>query len=227
MRRKKLNIVQSEPEPIIHREYVKPKTDNQKDCIKAINEHKLVFILGVAGTGKTHCAVGCGIEKVFRKQYDKLIITRPVVEAGENMGFLPGNLDEKIAPYLLPIFDELHCFLGPNEVKQMLANGKTGHRGSIEIAPIAYLRGRTLKNAFIIVDEAQNLSKEQLKMVLTRLGTNSKMVLTGDLKQSDIRNSGLEHVTKSLSSLKEIAIIHMRSEDICRDPLIGKILERL
>lgn len=228
MRRKKIDLKPKEEEFVIKREYVQPKTNNQIDVIKAINNHKLIIIIGPAGTGKTHLAVGCGIEKIFKKEFDKLVITRSIVEAGENMGALPGTLEDKISPFLLPIFDELGYFINRNELNQMLANGRTNHRGSIEIAPVAYLRGRTFKNSFIIVDEGQNLTKEQLKMILTRLGTNSKMVITGDLKQSDIGNrSGLEYIIKVLYDIKEIAIIHLKPEDIQRDSLVGKILERL
>lgn len=200
-----------------------PKTFNQQTYINELKKYDLVFAVGPAGTGKTYLAVAYAVSLLKSGKIKKIILTRPVVEAGESLGFLPGDIKEKIDPYLIPLYDALNDFLGRGIVMDLIS------KGVIEIAPLAYMRGRTLDNAFIILDEAQNTTKTQMKMFLTRLGFNSKMLVTGDPSQIDLKNdqmSGLKDVMKKLSKLEDLKFIRFEKVDIIRNPLVQKILER-
>ncbi len=199
------------------------KTINQQRYLEAIEQNDLVFSIGPAGTGKTYVAVVHAISKLKNGDISKIILTRPAVEAGENLGFLPGDLKEKIDPYLRPLYDALYEVLGTKQTEELI------ERGTIEIAPLAYMRGRTLENAFVILDEAQNTTKGQMKLFLTRLGFRSKMVVTGDLTQIDLPPraiSGLIHATQLLKNVSGIDVIRFERIDVIRHPLIQKILER-
>jgi len=201
---------------------IKPKTLGQREYIKAIREHDVVFAIGPAGTGKTYLAVVMAIGALRSKQVSRLVLTRPAVEAGEKLGFLPGDLQEKVDPYLRPLYDGLYDVLGVENTQKYL------ERNVIEIAPLAYMRGRTLENAFIILDEAQNTTCEQMKMFLTRLGFGSKAVITGDITQIDLPKgqvSGLVHAQKILSRIEGIAFHYLTGEDIVRHPLVADIIK--
>ncbi|MEW6276542.1 MAG: PhoH family protein [Bacillota bacterium] len=201
---------------------IKPKTLGQREYIKAIREHDVVFAIGPAGTGKTYLAVVMAIGALRSKQVSRLVLTRPAVEAGEKLGFLPGDLQEKVDPYLRPLYDGLYDVLGVENTQKYL------ERNVIEIAPLAYMRGRTLENAFIILDEAQNTTCEQMKMFLTRLGFGSKAVITGDITQIDLPKgqvSGLVHAQKILSRIEGIAFHYLMGEDIVRHPLVADIIK--
>ncbi|MDI6845143.1 MAG: PhoH family protein [Candidatus Saccharicenans sp.] len=210
-------------EPIyLQRKSVAPKSLNQQAYMKAIKEYDLVFGIGPAGTGKTYLAMAMALSYLQSKQVNRIILTRPAVEAGERLGFLPGDLVQKINPYLRPLYDALYD-LTPHEQANRLVE-----RGIIEIAPLAYMRGRTLNSAFIILDEAQNTTREQMKMILTRLGFDSKLVITADITQIDLpqpRKSGVLQAIKILSSIKEIAFIYFNEKDVVRHPLVGKIIK--
>ncbi len=200
-----------------------PKTFNQKDYVEAIESHDLVLSVGPAGTGKTYLAVAQAVADLKNGKVKKLILTRPVVEAGENLGFLPGDLKEKIDPYLVPLYDALYEMLGVQTTMSLL------EKNVIEIAPLAYMRGRTLENAFIILDEAQNTTRVQMKMFLTRLGFASKMVITGDPSQTDLPRgvlSGLNQALDLLDDLDNVKIIKFDKLDVVRNPLVQRILER-
>ena len=200
-----------------------PKTFNQKNYIDAMNHYDLVFGVGPAGTGKTYLAVAQAVSDLKNSKVKKLIITRPVVEAGENLGFLPGDLKEKVDPYLIPLYDALYEMLGVQSTLMLM------EKGIIEIAPLAYMRGRTLENAFVILDEAQNTTQVQMKMFLTRLGFASKMVITGDPSQTDLpkgASSGLNQALKLLEGLDDLKIIQFEKIDVVRHPLVQRILER-
>ena len=200
---------------------IKPKTLGQNQYIKAIQKYDLVFGTGPAGTGKTFLAVAMAIRAFKNNEVNKIIITRPAVEAGENLGFLPGDLQMKIDPYLRPIYDALFDILGNDAFLSFK------ERGLIEIAPLAYMRGRTLDNAFIILDEAQNTTKEQMKMFLTRFGFNSKVVVNGDMTQIDLpsgRRSGLTHALEVLKDVEEIGFITMNDRDVVRHELVKRII---
>ncbi|MDE5976972.1 MAG: PhoH family protein [Turicibacter sp.] len=198
------------------------KTFNQKDYYRKIQDNDLVFGIGPAGTGKTYLAVVIGVALLKKNIVRKIILTRPVVEAGENLGFLPGDLKEKVDPYLRPLYDALYDVLGLEQTEKMI------ERGIIEIAPLAYMRGRTLEDAYIILDEAQNTTKQQMKMFLTRLGFNSKMVVTGDETQIDLPKpvrSGLKHAKEILSDVKGIEFVQFETVDVVRHTLVQKIIE--
>lgn len=200
---------------------IKVKSANQHDYIKNIEKCDLVFGVGPAGTGKTFLAVCMAVKMLNDKEVNKIIIARPAVEAGENLGFLPGDLKEKVDPYLQPIYDGLHQLMGATIVDRLI------ERKIIEIAPLAYMRGRTLNDAFVILDEAQNTTKEQMKMFLTRLGVNSKMVITGDDSQIDLRNkkdSGLVHAINVLGDIKGIKITKLDAVDVMRHYLVRRII---
>ena len=202
---------------------VYPKTFNQQDYIKAIDHYDLTFGIGPAGTGKTYLAVSSAVAALKKGKVKKLILTRPVVEAGENLGFLPGDLKEKIDPYLVPLYDALYEMLGVAQTTALM------EKGVIEIAPLAYMRGRTLENAFVILDEAQNTTKAQMKMFLTRLGFASKMVITGDPSQTDLAShhlSGLSQAITLLETLEDVKVIKFERIDVIRHPLVQHILER-
>ena len=201
---------------------VAPRTPNQATYVRTIMENEAVFGLGPAGTGKTYLAVAVAVNMLITGKVEKLIFCRPAVEAGESLGFLPGDMKEKIDPYLRPIYDALHDMM-PNEIadKKILT-------GDIEIAPLAFMRGRTLSNAFVILDEAQNTTQEQMKMFLTRLGQNSRMVITGDPTQIDLPNgqkSGLHDAVKILKNIDEIKFIQFSKNDVVRHKLVGKIIQ--
>lgn len=200
---------------------IRPKTLGQKLYVDAIDEHTVVFGIGPAGTGKTYLAMAKAVQALQRKEVSRIILTRPAVEAGERLGFLPGSLSEKIDPYLRPLFDALHDMLDPETVPKLMA------AGTIEVAPLAYMRGRTLNDAFIILDEAQNTTAEQMKMFLTRLGFNSKMVITGDITQVDLPtgNSGLKAAVAALSNLEDMHFANLTSEDVVRHNLVAKIVD--
>ncbi len=212
--------------PICHTCTNKPiyaKTLKQDDYIHMLDTKDLIFSIGAAGTGKTYLAVCYAINQLKRGNIEKIILTRPAVEAGESLGFLPGDLKEKVDPYLRPLYDALHDMLGVEQTQNLI------DKQVIEIAPLAYMRGRTLEKAFIILDESQNATIDQLKMFLTRLGFNSKMIVTGDISQIDLpqsKKSGLKVCANMLSDLNEVGLIIFEKADVVRHPLVGKIIER-
>ena len=200
---------------------IRPKTANQKRYVEAITENTITFGLGPAGTGKTYLAMAKAIQALQAKEVNRIILTRPAVEAGERLGFLPGTLQEKIDPYLRPLFDALHDMIDQDSIPRLMASG------IIEIAPLAYMRGRTLNDAFVILDEAQNTSAEQMKMFLTRLGFGSKMVITGDVTQVDLPHgtqSGLKIVQDILEGVDDICFLTLTAEDVVRNRLVGDIV---
>jgi len=201
---------------------IRPKTANQKRYVDAIEEHTITFGIGPAGTGKTYLAMAKAVSALQAKKVNRIILTRPAVEAGEHLGFLPGTLNEKIDPYLRPLFDALHDMIDMETIPRMMQSG------IIEVAPLAYMRGRTLNDAFIILDEAQNTTPEQMKMFLTRLGFGSKMVITGDVTQIDLPNgqhSGLRIVRDILNGIDDIAFLELTADDVVRHRLIGDIVK--
>ena len=201
---------------------IRPKTLNQKRYVDAIDQHTIVFGIGPAGTGKTYLAVAKAVQALQSKAVNRIILTRPAVEAGERLGFLPGTLSEKIDPYLRPLYDALHDMIDPESIPRLMTSG------TIEVAPLAYMRGRTLNDAFIILDEAQNTSPEQMKMFLTRLGFGSTMVVTGDTTQVDLPTgtaSGLKVVEGILEGIDDVAFCRLHSQDVVRHKLVGKIVD--
>jgi len=199
-----------------------PRSAVQKKYIEALKSKEIIMALGPAGTGKTYLAVAVAITMLLDKKIDKIILSRPAVEAGERLGFLPGDMKEKVDPYLQPLYDSLYDLLGYEKIQKKIEIGE------IEIAPLAFMRGRTLKNCFAILDEAQNATKTQIKMFLTRIGENSKLVVNGDPSQIDLLNknsSGLTNSTEILKKLKEIAILEFDQRDVVRNPLVSKIVE--
>ncbi|WP_084700153.1 PhoH family protein [Streptacidiphilus anmyonensis] len=201
---------------------IRPKTLNQQTYVDAIDRHTIVFGIGPAGTGKTYLAMAKAVQALQAKQVNRIILTRPAVEAGERLGFLPGTLYEKIDPYLRPLYDALHDMIDPDSIPRLMA------AGTIEVAPLAYMRGRTLNDAFIILDEAQNTSAEQMKMFLTRLGFNSKIVVTGDITQIDLPGgtvSGLRVVQDILAGVDDIHFSRLTSADVVRHKLVGRIVD--
>ncbi|MFN4217575.1 MAG: PhoH family protein [Brevinematales bacterium] len=202
---------------------IKPRTAHQAQYIEAIHQDDLVFGVGPAGTGKTYLAMAVGLFYLFSGKVKRLILTRPVVEAGENLGFLPGTFEEKLHPYLRPLFDALEDILSAEEAERLLFSHQ------VEIAPLAYMRGRTLSHAFVILDEAQNATKMQMKMFLTRLGEGTKMVVTGDVTQIDLpsaQDSGLVEALHLLTKVPGISILYFDEDDIVRHPLVARILSR-
>jgi phosphate starvation-inducible protein PhoH and related proteins len=201
---------------------IRAKTFRQQQYIQALRKSDLTFCTGPAGTGKTFLAAMVAVKALMNEEYEKLILTRPAVEAGEHLGFLPGDLQEKVNPYLRPLYDALHELLDPERIPHLM------ERGVIEIAPLAYMRGRTLSNAFIILDEAQNTTPAQMKMVLTRLGFNSRMVVTGDITQTDLphhQKSGLDIATKILANVDGITFCQLTKADVVRHQLVQRIVE--
>lgn len=199
------------------------KTLKQDEYINEIKANDLIFSIGSAGTGKTYLAVCYAVNELRKGKFEKIILTRPAVEAGESLGFLPGDLKEKVDPYLRPLYDALYEMLGKEQTQQLI------EKETIEIAPLAYMRGRTLENSFIILDEAQNATIDQLKMFLTRLGFNSKMVITGDISQVDLpqsKKSGLKISSTILSKIKGVSVISFEKYDVVRHPLVAKIIEQ-
>ena len=200
---------------------IKPKTLGQKAYVDAIRKNMIVFGLGPAGTGKTYLAMAMAITAFKNNEVSRIILTRPAIEAGENLGFLPGDLQSKIDPYLRPLYDALYQIMGADSFI------KNSEKGLIEVAPLAYMRGRTLDNAFIILDEAQNTTPAQMKMFLTRIGFGSKVVITGDLSQKDLpfsTQSGLEQALKVLKGVDEIGVSYLTNKDVVRHPLVQKIV---
>ncbi len=200
---------------------IRPKTLNQKRYVDAIDKHTIVFSIGPAGTGKTYLAMAKAVQALQAKKVNRIILSRPAVEAGERLGFLPGTLTEKIDPYLRPLYDALHDMVDPESIPKLLA------AGTVEVAPLAFLRGRSLNDAFIILDEAQNTTPEQMKMFLTRLGFGSKMVVTGDVTQVDLpggTRSGLRVVEEILDGLEDVAFNRLTSHDVVRHRLVGRIV---
>ena len=205
-----------------NRKPVFPKTPSQLEYVRAIETHDVVFGLGPAGTGKTYLAMAMALTLLKRRAIQRIVLTRPAVEAGEALGFLPGDLREKIAPYLRPLYDAIHDMLDPGEGQRYLDDG------TIEIAPLAFMRGRTLARSFVILDEAQNTTREQMFMALTRLGEDSRMVVTGDSSQVDLKpgvRSGLAEAESALRGVEGIAFQRFRPEDIIRHPVVGRIVE--
>jgi len=200
---------------------IRPKTIGQKEYVEAIDEHSIVFGIGPAGTGKTYLAMAKAVQALQRKEVSRIILTRPAVEAGERLGFLPGTLTDKIDPYLRPLFDALHDMLDPESIPKLMT------MGTIEVAPLAYMRGRTLNDSFIILDEAQNTTPEQMKMFLTRLGFNSKMVVTGDITQVDLPGgqSGLRSAEGILKNVDDMAFRYLSSADVVRHSLVSRIVD--
>ena len=201
---------------------VKPKTIGQKNYVRAIAEHTVTLGIGPAGTGKTYLAVAAAVAAFREKSVNRIILTRPAVEAGERLGFLPGDLQSKVDPYLRPLYDALFDMLGPETYNNYL------EKGNIKVAPLAYMRGRTLDDSFIILDEAQNTSREQMKMFLTRLGFNSKMVITGDVTQIDLpaeKTSGLKEAMRVLDGVEDIAICRFTGADVVRHALVQQIID--
>ncbi|HRA04357.1 PhoH family protein [Tessaracoccus sp. G1721] len=200
---------------------VRPKTLNQKRYVDAIDRHTVVFGIGPAGTGKTYLAMAKAVQALQAKEVSRIILTRPAIEAGERLGFLPGTLNDKIDPYLRPLYDALHDMVDADSVPKLLTSG------TVEVAPLAYMRGRTLNDAFIILDEAQNTSMEQMKMFLTRLGFGSKVVVTGDITQVDLPGgvkSGLRGVMSILDGVEDIEFCTLTSRDVVRHRLVGRIV---
>lgn len=200
---------------------VRPKTLGQAGYVQAIDEHTITFGIGPAGTGKTYLAVAKAVRAFQEGQVRRIILTRPAVEAGENLGFLPGSLNEKVDPYLRPLYDALSDMFGPERMRALLDDG------TIEVAPLAYMRGRTLNDAYVILDEAQNTTAQQMKMFLTRLGFNTKMVVTGDITQVDLAapRSGLATIERVLRGIDDIAFVHLGAADVVRHALVGRIVD--
>ena len=206
--------------------YVKnitPRSEGQAELIEAIETKNLVCALGPAGTGKTYLAIAKAVEALKAGQVGRIVLSRPAVDAGENIGFLPGDMEEKLAPYLRPLMDALSDRLAPKTLRSMM------QEGLIEIAPVAFMRGRTLNNAFVVIDEAQNCTYVQLKMLLTRLGWNSTMIITGDPAQSDLlpELSGLAEAADKLGTLEDVSVVRLGKEDVVRHPLVAKMLTAL
>lgn len=223
---KETSVVELNKHPLasnFHGKMIYPKTHGQHLFIESMKKHDLTFAIGPAGTGKTYLAVVYAVWCLKNNHVKKIILTRPAVEAGENLGFLPGDLKEKVDPYLRPLYDALYDMLGVETTTKYL------ERGSIEIAPLAYMRGRTLDQAFVILDEAQNTLPSQMKMFLTRMGNDSTIVVTGDITQIDLRKdqqSGLKDAQEKLSDIHEIAFVYLHESDVVRHPLVKKILRR-
>ncbi|MBT5438529.1 MAG: PhoH family protein [Flavobacteriales bacterium] len=200
---------------------IRARTVNQKKMVKAISNHDMVFAVGPAGTGKTYTAVALAVRALKEKQIKRIVLTRPAVEAGENLGFLPGDLKDKLDPYLMPLYDALREMIPPEKLSEMI------QYGVIEIAPLAFMRGRTLDKAFVILDEAQNTTKMQMKMFLTRMGVTAKFIITGDMTQVDLpsrQKSGLASALDSLKDINDIGIIRLGQNDVIRNKLVKKII---
>ena len=208
---------------VTHRgKQVRCKTAGQMNYVETIRSHELTFAIGPAGTGKTYLAMALGVMALKNKEAERIILTRPAVEAGEKLGFLPGDLTQKVDPYLRPLYDAMYDFMGADSYTRLL------ERGTVEVAPLAYMRGRTLSDAFIILDEAQNTTSEQMKMFLTRIGFNSKVIVTGDITQTDLpsgKKSGLAEAIRILDGIPGIGIVQLTGKDIVRHELVQQIVE--
>ncbi|WP_421996545.1 PhoH family protein [Reyranella sp.] len=202
---------------------IRPRSDNQRILMEAIDAKPLTVAMGPAGTGKTYLAISAAVEALEGGSVSRIVLSRPAVEAGENLGFLPGDMREKLDPYLRPLYDALNDRLGPKRLRQHLDDG------TIEIAPVAFMRGRTLNNSFVLIDEAQNCTYGQLKMLLTRLGWHSSMVITGDPDQTDLlpELSGLGAIGTKLDGLDDVAVVRLTDKDVVRHPLVGRMLSVL
>lgn len=210
--------------PPLYKNKLKPRTQNQHEFIRTIAENTITFCQGVAGSGKTHIAIGMALEYLLDGKIEKIIVTRPVVESGEKLGFLPGTAEEKLHPYLLPLLDEIAYFI------PMSQYGLLKNQHKIEVVPLGLMRGRNFHNCFIVADECQNASYDQLKMLLTRIGNNSLMILTGDIDQSDLHRhiqGGFRNIMNELAGIEGIGISKLDFSDIVRNPIIAKILHRL
>jgi phosphate starvation-inducible protein PhoH and related proteins len=199
---------------------IRPQSAGQRELMAALEHHNLILALGPAGSGKTYLAIAAAVEALNAGRVGRIVLSRPAVEAGENLGFLPGEMEDKLAPYLRPLYDALNERIGGKRVKQLIVEG------AIEIAPVAFMRGRTLNNAFIVIDEAQNCTYGQIKMLLTRLGWHSTMVVTGDPDQTDLLDglSGLRDIASRLEALCDIAVVRLTDKDIVRHPLVAGML---
>ena len=223
--KKKFGISTNEIDNIIlfkNNDYIKPKTPTQIEYFKQVKDNDIIFAIGPAGTGKTYLGVAFAIDALKKKQVNKIVLSRPAVEAGESLGFLPGDLSEKIDPYLKPLYDALEDMVPLEKLKSYI------EKNIIEIVPLAYMRGRTLNNSFVILDEAQNASTIQMKMFLTRLGPNSKAIITGDITQIDLpkkENSGLVQIQKILKGIDDISFVYFNKTDVVRHKLVKDIIE--
>ncbi len=210
------------PDLRVRRRDLRGRTTNQRLYLRAISEHDINFGIGPAGTGKTYLAVACAVDALERDLVQRIVLTRPAVEAGERLGFLPGDLNQKVDPYLRPLYDALYDLMGLDRVTKLY------ERQAIEVAPLAYMRGRTLNHAFVILDEAQNTTVEQMKMFLTRIGFGSKAVITGDPSQVDLpkhQTSGLQHAMGVLEGVRGLSFTHFSSKDVVRHPLVARIVD--
>ena len=217
-----LKVMEKEIKIKTPKKSIVPRGNNQRSYIESINQNDINFGIGPAGTGKTYLAVASAVDALLKEKVDRIILMRPAVEAGEKLGFLPGDLSQKVDPYLRPLYDALYEMLGTERTEKYL------EKGIVEIAPLAYMRGRTLNNSFIIVDESQNTTKEQMKMILTRMGFGSYLLINGDLTQIDLPKnieSGLAHAVRVVSDTEDIGVINFDSKDIVRHPLVRKIID--
>ena len=217
-----LEVMEKEIKIKTPKKSIVPRGNNQRSYIESINQNDINFGIGPAGTGKTYLAVASAVDALLKEKVDRIILMRPAVEAGEKLGFLPGDLSQKVDPYLRPLYDALYEMLGIERTEKYL------EKGIVEIAPLAYMRGRTLNNSFIIVDESQNTTKEQMKMILTRMGFGSYLLINGDLTQIDLPKnieSGLAHAVRVVNDTEDIGVINFDSKDIVRHPLVRKIID--
>ena len=217
-----LEVMEKEIKIKTPKKSIVPRGNNQRSYIESINQNDINFGIGPAGTGKTYLAVASAVDALLKEKVDRIILMRPAVEAGEKLGFLPGDLSQKVDPYLRPLYDALYEMLGIERTEKYL------EKGIVEIAPLAYMRGRTLNNSFIIVDESQNTTKEQMKMILTRMGFGSYLVINGDLTQIDLPKnieSGLAHAIRVVNDTEDIGVVNFDSKDIVRHPLVRKIID--
>ena len=217
-----LKVMEKEIKIKTPKKSIVPRGNNQRSYIESINQNDINFGIGPAGTGKTYLAVASAVDALLKEKVDRIILMRPAVEAGEKLGFLPGDLSQKVDPYLRPLYDALYEMLGIERTEKYL------EKGIVEIAPLAYMRGRTLNNSFIIVDESQNTTKEQMKMILTRMGFGSYLLINGDLTQIDLPKnieSGLAHAVRVINDTEDIGVVNFDSKDIVRHPLVRKIID--